>query len=74
MRNKIRREIIKQRLKEELEASNLSFTEIAKAVGIKAQMISQYRNSTKMPSVETLAQICEVIGADANYVLGITDN
>jgi len=74
MRNRIRREVIKQRLKEELESSKLSFSEIAKAVGIKVQMITQYRNSNKMPSVETLSKICEVLGADANYVLGITDN
>jgi len=74
MKNNVRREIIKTRLKEELEASKMSFTEIAKAVGVKVQMITQYRNSKKLPSIETLSKICEVLGADANYILGITDN
>jgi len=74
MKKNIRREIIKSRLKEELEASKMSFTEIAKAVGVKVQMITQYRNSTKLPSIETLSKICEVLGADANYILGITEN
>lgn len=73
MRNKLRREIIKQRLKEEIEASNLSLTEIAEQININPSLLTQYKTTRKMPSIETFSQICEVIGADANYILGLTD-
>ena len=57
MRNKLRREIIKQRLKEELLNSKMSFIKIAKMVGINPAMLTQYCNTDKMPSVETLSKI-----------------
>lgn len=74
MKNKIRRDLIKARLKEELENCGMKYTDIAKAVEINVALLSQYRTTNKLPSVETLARICEVIGADANYILGISDN
>ena len=52
----------------------MSYAEIAKMVGVNRTNISQYKNTKKLPTVETLARICEVIGADANYILGISDN
>ena len=73
MDNKVRRQLIKQRLKEEIENSGMSFSEIAEKVGITSSLISQYRNTYKMPSLVNLSKICEIIGADANYILGITD-
>lgn len=72
--NKVRRELIRQRLKEELENCGKSFKEIAELVGISSSLITQYRNSRKLPSLVNLSKICEVIGADANYILGVTDN
>lgn len=74
MKNKIRRDLIKARLKEELENCGMKYTDIAKAVEINVALLSQYRTTNKLPSLETLARICEVIGADANYILGISDN
>ena len=73
MRNKIRRELIKARLKEELENCGMKYTDIAKEVGINVALLSQYRTTNKLPALETLARICEVIGADSNYNLGLTD-
>ncbi len=74
MKNKIRRDLIKARLKEELENCGMKYTDIAKAVEINVALLSQYRTTNKLPSLETLARICEVIGADANYILGISNN
>ena len=74
MKNKIRRDLIKARLKEELEDCGMKYTDIAKAVEINVALLSQYRTTNKLPSLETLARICEVIGADANYILGISNN
>ena len=74
MKNKIRRDLINARLKEELENCGMKYTDIAKAVEINVALLSQYRTTNKLPSLETLARICEVIGADANYILGISNN
>ena len=52
----------------------MKYTDIAKAVEINVALLSQYRTTNKLPSLETLARICEVIGADANYILGISNN
>lgn len=74
MKNAMLKELIRKRLIEEIDASGMSYAEIAKMVGVNRTNISQYKNTKKLPSVETLARICEVIGADANYILGISDN
>ncbi len=74
MKDAIRKELIKTRLSEELTNSGMTNTEIAKAIGVNVALITQYKKLLKMPSVATLSLICEVIGADANYILGLTDN
>ena len=73
-KNDMLKELIRKRLIEEIDASGMSYAEIAKMVGVNRTNISQYKNTKKLPTVETLARICEVIGADANYILGISDN
>ena len=74
MKDDVLKELIRKRLIEEIDASGLSYAEIAKQIGVNRTNISQYKNTKKLPSVETLARICEVIGADANYILGISNN
>lgn len=73
MNDKLRKELIKTRLIDEIKASKMSFAEIARLVGCTKSMISQYKNTSKMPTTLMLAKICEVIGADANYILGISE-
>ena len=67
-------ETIRIRLNQEIQLSGLNHSEIARRVGISPTMLSQYKGTAKMPSLENFARICEVIGCDANYVLGLTDN
>ncbi len=74
MEKGIRRELIKQRLREELELSTLTFTEIAKKIGVTEQMITQYKNTNKLPTLETFSKLCEILGADPAYILGLTNN
>ena len=69
MRNKIRK-----RLVEEIKASGKSLKEIAEELGISHTNISQYRTTDKLPTLENFAKLCKIIGADANYILGITEN
>ena len=66
--------VIKERLNQEMKLSGLTLREIAKQVGVSATILTQYRTTKKMPSLETFARICKVIDADANYILGLTDN
>lgn len=70
---KIKNDIIKQRLNYEIDNSSLKKKEIAGLVGISQSTLSDYKHSKKMPSLETFANICEVLNLDANYVLGIRD-
>ena len=70
---RIKNDIIKQRLNYEIEQSNLKKKEIAKFVCISTSTISDYKHSKKMPSLETFANICDVLNLDANYVLGLRD-
>ncbi|HIU06086.1 MAG TPA: helix-turn-helix transcriptional regulator [Candidatus Onthoplasma faecigallinarum] len=73
MNDVLLKDVIRKRLIEEIDASGLSYAEICRKVGINPSSITQYKNSTKLPTIETLAKICEIIGADANYILGLTD-
>lgn len=74
MKDDVRKEIIKTRLAEEIKNSGMTNKEIALAVGVNIAMITKYKKLLKMPSITTLSKICEVIGADANYILGLVDN
>jgi len=62
---------IKERLVEEINLSGLSPTEIAKRIGVSREMITQYKNTKKMPSLETFALLCKALDASADYILGI---
>ncbi len=74
MKDDVRKEIIKTRLAEEIKNSGVTNKEIAVAIGVNIAMITKYKKLLKLPSITTLSKICEVIGADANYILGLVDN
>lgn len=74
MKDAIRKELIKTRLAEEIKNSGMTNKEIAVAIGVNIAMITKYKKLLKLPSITTLSKICEVIGADANYILGLVDN
>lgn len=74
MKDDVRKELIKTRLAEEIKNSGMTNKEIAVAIGVNIAMITKYKKLLKLPSITTLSKICEVIGADANYILGLVDN
>lgn len=74
MKDDVRKEIIKTRLAEEIKNSGMTNKEIAVAIGVNIAMITKFKKLLKLPSITTLSKICEVIGADANYILGLVDN
>lgn len=65
----IPQEEIKKRLHEELTASGKSQTEIAQAWGIKQQSVQQYLSGRALPSLDTFANLCEILELDPAYIL-----
>ena len=64
---------IQEKIKEAIKRSGLSQTAIAKKLGVSQQTISHYVKGDKMPALDTLANLCEILDLDANDVLCITD-
>lgn len=62
-------EQIQKRLAETIQQSGLTQSEIAHRLGIRPQQISCYVLGRKMPALDTLANICKILDADANYIL-----
>ena len=64
-------EKIKARLSDAIKQSGLSQAYIAKQVGVCQQAISSYVKGSKMPALDTLANLCAVLDLDANEILCI---
>ena len=64
-------EKIQARLAEAIKQSGLSQTSIAKQVGVCQQAISSYVKGTKMPALDTLANLCTFFDLDANEIICI---
>lgn len=67
-------DLIKQRLSQELKASNYTTIEIAKKVGISPEMVTQYSTTKKLPRLDTFARLCKELDLSANYILGLDDH
>ena len=67
-------EIIKKRLAEEINNSPLTKTEIAERVGVSSEMITQYCTTSKLPRLDTFAQLCKTLNVSSDYLLGLSDN
>lgn len=56
---------------EAIKQSGLTQSEIASRLGIKRQQISCYLHGSKMPSLDTFANLCAALDLDANEILCI---
>lgn len=65
---------IKERLVEEIKLSGMTNIEISKKVGVSSEMVAQYKTTKKMPTLETFARLCRLLGVSADYILGIREN
>ena len=63
---------IKQRLIDEINQSGMKTIELSKKTGVTPNMISQYRNTKKLPTLETFALLCKALDVSADYILGLT--
>ncbi len=62
-------EKITKRLKEEIELSGKSKSEIAKAIGVSKPTVSQYLSGRIMPSLITFAKLCEFLDCSSDDIL-----
>ena len=64
-------EIISKNLKEEIEQSGKSKTEIARAIGVSPPTISQYLSGRIQPTLATLSKLCNFLGCSADDILNV---
>lgn len=60
---------IKTRIAEAIKYSGMKKVDIAKALNIHPSVIYMYIKGEKLPSLQTLANLCKLIAEDANYIL-----
>ncbi len=65
------KDIIKNRLLEEIRNSGFTTVEIAKLIGVSPEMVTQYKTTKKLPKLDTFARLCLELDLDANYILGL---
>ena len=65
--------IFKKRFNEVLKISGKTQVEIAKAVHVTKQCITDYKTGKSVPSIETLYLLCKFLEVSADYLLGLSD-
>ena len=69
--NKNLDEIISRNLKQEIEQSGKTKTEIANAIGVSKPTVSQYISGRIQPSLATLSRLCTFLNCTADDILNI---
>lgn len=64
-------QIITRNLKNEIETSGKSKTEIARAIGVSKSTISQYLSGRAQPTLATLSKLCNFLDCSADEILNI---
>ncbi len=62
---------IQQKIAEAIAASGMTQSALAAALGVSQQTVSHYVKGDKLPALDTLANLCRVLDADANDILCI---
>lgn len=63
--------IISKNLKNEIEQSGKSKTEIAREIGVSKPTISQYLSGKIQPSLSTFARLCTCLNCSADDILNV---
>lgn len=69
----IRIEDIQVRLREAIRDSHMTQTEIARRLGVTQSTIYKYLHCDKFPSIDTFANLCEILDVSADDILGLND-
>lgn len=66
-------EEFRKRLKEVLKTNNVNQSELARKLNIERQGITNYKNGTSIPSLDTFKNMCKLLDVSADYLLGLED-
>ena len=67
----IRIEDIQKRLREAIQYGTISQKELAQKLGVNPSTVSKYMRLDKYPSLDTFANICEILDVSADDILGL---
>lgn len=62
-------EQIRQRLVEAIKQSGISQTQLASQLNVSSSTISHYIRGSKMPALDTLANLCKILDVSPAYIL-----
>ena len=62
---------IQKRLREAIQYSDLSQKEIAEKLGVTPSTVSKYMRLDKFPSIDTFANLCQILDISADDILGL---
>ncbi|MBQ7165221.1 MAG: helix-turn-helix transcriptional regulator [Clostridia bacterium] len=62
-----------ERFNEVIKFSGKKQTEIAAAIKVSKQCVSDYKSGKSVPSIETLYLLCEFLDVSSDYLLGLSD-
>lgn len=62
---------IQKNLREAIKTSNISKKEIAQRLGVNPSTISYYLHHDKFPSIDTFANLCEILDVSSDEILGL---
>lgn len=66
-------EVFGKRLKELRKANGYTIEQFAEAVGISKSTVGYYENNNRMPDIEILSRIADVLNVSADYLIGKTN-
>ena len=61
------------RLRELREDSDMTLAEVGQAIGATPTSVARYEAEKRSITAELLVKFCELYGASADYILGLTD-
>ncbi|MBQ7369267.1 MAG: helix-turn-helix transcriptional regulator [Clostridia bacterium] len=62
-----------KRFNEILKISGKTQVEIAKAIHVSKQCVTDYKTGKSVPSLETLYLLCKYLEISSDYLLGLSD-
>lgn len=62
---------IQIRLREAIETSSISKKELAERLNVNPSTVSRYLHDDKFPSLETFANLCEILDVSSDDILGL---
>lgn len=62
-----------KRLKELRLAKGMTLKEVATAIGISLQAVSNYEQGIREPSVDIIMKFCKLYDVTSDYLIGLSD-